>query len=147
METLLRAVVMYAFLMLIFIFAGRRSLAKIDTFDFVLLLILGECTQQALIGPDYSITTAFILIATLVGLEIMMSCLRQRWPAIEKVTSGGPLIIAEHGKPLWERMEKEKIDVDDILAAARERHGLENMKQIRFAILEGTGEISIIPEK
>lgn len=133
--------------MIIFIFAGRRSLAKIDTFDFVLLLILGECTQQALIGVDYSMTTAFVLITVLIGLEVLMSNLRQRWPLIEKVTSGGPLIIAEHGKPLWERMEKEKIDVDDILAAARECHGLKNMKEIRFAILETTGEISIIPEK
>jgi uncharacterized membrane protein YcaP (DUF421 family) len=57
-----------------------------------------------------------------------------------------PLVIVEHGQPLKERMEKARIDLEDVLAAAREHQGLERMEQIKYAVLERSGSISIIPK-
>jgi uncharacterized membrane protein YcaP (DUF421 family) len=145
MEFVFRAVFIYFFLLVVFSIAGKRSLSQIDTFDFVLLLIISEATQQALIGQDYSLTTAAVVIVTLVGSELIMSFLKSRWTVIEKVTNGGPLVIVENGKIHRDRMCKEMVGEEDILLAARQYHGLERMDQIKYAILESGGEISIVP--
>jgi uncharacterized membrane protein YcaP (DUF421 family) len=57
------------------------------------------------------------------------------------------LVIVEDGKPLKDRMERARVDESDVLVAARERQGLERLDQIRYAVLERTGEISIIPKQ
>jgi uncharacterized membrane protein YcaP (DUF421 family) len=58
-----------------------------------------------------------------------------------------PLVLLEHGKPIQERLDKSRVDEDDILEAARELRGLERLQQIKYAVLERSGEISIIPEE
>ncbi|MBD2097329.1 DUF421 domain-containing protein [Trichocoleus sp. FACHB-591] len=147
MNSVLRAVVLYVILMLLFRLSGKRSLAQITTFDFVLVLIVGEATQQALLGEDFSLTNAFLVILTLVGLDTVMSFWKQRSPQVEKWIDGVPVIIVAEGKLLQDRMKQARVDADDILAAARELHGLERMDQIKYAVLERSGGISIIPKQ
>lgn len=146
MNSVLRAIGLYVVLMLLFRLSGKRSLAQITTFDFVLALIVGEATQQALLGEDFSITTAFLVILTLVGLDTAMSFWKQRSPLVEKWLDGVPIIIVVEGKLLQDRMKQAQVDADDILAAARELHGLERLDQIKYAVLERSGGISIIPK-
>jgi uncharacterized membrane protein YcaP (DUF421 family) len=146
MDSVIRAAVVYAFLLLVLRLAGKRTLAQVTSFDFVLLLIISEATQQALLGEDNSMTNAAILIVTLVGLNILMSVLKQRSKFVERLLEDIPLLIVADGKPLQSRMDKERVDVDDILDAARESHGLEHLSQIKHAILERSGKISIIPK-
>jgi uncharacterized membrane protein YcaP (DUF421 family) len=145
MENILRAVAIYFFVLLVLRLGGKRSLQAITTFDFVLLLIIGETTQQALVGRDYSITNACIVLASLVLIDIAMSELKRLWPRMDRIVEGLPLVVLENGRPLRERMDKVRIDESDILAAARELQGLERMEQIKYAILERSGGISIIP--
>ncbi|MEW6168354.1 MAG: YetF domain-containing protein [Pseudomonadota bacterium] len=145
METILRALAIYAFLLLVFRFSGKRSLAQTTTFDLVLLLVVGEATQQAVVGDDYSITTAMLAIVTLVGLDVGLSVVKERFRPLERFVDDMPLIIVEHGRPLRERMDKERVDEEDVLAAARNLHGLERMQQIKYAVLERNGAISIVP--
>jgi uncharacterized membrane protein YcaP (DUF421 family) len=147
METVLRAAAIYLVLLIVFRVAGNRSLAQITAFDFVLLLIIGEATQQGLLGNDFSVTNALLVIVTLVGLDIALSLWKQRAPRLEKVIDGMPLVILENGRLLRERMDKERVDEDDILTAAREIHGLERLDQIKYAVLERSGGISIIPRE
>lgn len=147
MESILRAVVVYLFLLVLFRLSGKRTLAEVTTFDFVLLLIISEATQQALVGTDNSMTNAFLLVTTLVVLNVLFSEIKQRLKPAERVLDGLPLLIVEHGKPLQDRMQKERVDVDDVLDAAREIHGLEKLEQIKYAVLERNGKISIIPSE
>jgi uncharacterized membrane protein YcaP (DUF421 family) len=145
MEVILRAAAIYMFLLVVFRIAGKRSFAQLTSFDFVLLLIIAEATQQALIGNDFSVTTAFLIITTLVGIDIGLSLLKQRSSRLEKWIDGVPVILVENGVPLRERMDKSRIDEKDIMTAAREKQGIERMEQIKYAILERSGGISIIP--
>ena len=147
MDTLFRALGIYLALLVILRASGKRSLAQITTFDLILLLILGESTQQALIGEDFSITTGVLLIASLVGIDMTLSFLQDRWPRIGLWTDGRPIIIVENGEPLRDRKHQVRVGDEDILAAARERQGLERMDQIKFAVLERSGGISIIPKR
>jgi uncharacterized membrane protein YcaP (DUF421 family) len=122
-------------------------LAQITTFDFVLVLIVGEATQQALLGEDFSLTNAFLVILTLIGIDTAMSFWKQRSPQVEKWLDGVPVIIVVEGKLLQDRMDQARVDADDVLEAARQSHGLERLDQIKYAVLERSGGISIIPKQ
>lgn len=145
MDIVARSLIVYAVVLVIFRVSGKRSLSQITTFDFVLLLVIGESVQQGLTGDDFSLTKAIMLIITLMGVDIGISLLKQRSPTISKLVDGVPLVIVENGKPIREYMDKARVDVDDVLTAARETHGLERMEQIKYAVLERSGGISIIP--
>jgi uncharacterized membrane protein YcaP (DUF421 family) len=147
MDSVLRAAAIYLVLLVIFRISGKRSLAQITTFDFILLLIVGEATQQALLGENFSLTNAFVVIVTLVGFDIGLSLLKPHVPGLERWLDGLPLVIVEDGKPLKERMDKARVDESDVLTAARELQGLERMDQIKYAVLERSGGISIIPKQ
>ncbi len=145
MYSILRGVAVYIFLLIIFRIAGKRALSEITTFDFVLLLIISEVVQQALIGNDNSMTNAFLLVITLVGLDIAISLWKQKSQSVEKILENIPLILVDHGKPIQERLEKERVNEADILSRARELQGLERMDQIKYAVLETNGGITIVP--
>lgn len=145
MDSVLRAVAIYLALLVLFKFSGRRSLAELTIFDFVLLLIIGEATQQALLGDDFSITNAILVIATLIALDMLFSSIKWRWPRVDLWLEGSPIIVVENGVPLHSRLEAARIKIEDILESAREKQGLERLDQIKFAIIEKNGKISIIP--
>jgi uncharacterized membrane protein YcaP (DUF421 family) len=147
MDSVLRAAVMYLVLMILFKIAGRRSLADLNTFDFVLLLIIGEATQQALLGDDFSVTNSVLIIATLIAIDVGFSQLKQRSKRIALLLDGGPTVIVENGQPLIRRMKKARVTEADIMEAARSNQGIARMSDIRYAIIERNGTISIIPEK
>lgn len=132
---------------MIFRIIGKKSLAESTTFDFVLLLVLGEVTQQALVGQDYSLTNALILITSLIAVDLAFSFLKDKFPGFGKAAEGIPLIIVNNGKPLRERMHKLKVSEEDVLESARLTFGLEAMDEIKYAILEKDGSISIVPAK
>ena len=147
MESVIRPTLVYLFLLLLLRLTGKRTLAQITSFDFVLLLIISEATQQALIGEDNSMINAMIVVTTLVAINIVMSLIKQRSRWFDRVVDDIPLLIVKDGQPLKEVMYRARVDEDDVLDAARENCGLERMDQIRHAILERDGEISIIPRK
>lgn len=146
MDSVIRAVAIYAFLLILFRISGRRTLSELTNFDLVLLLIVSEATQQALIGEDYSMTGAMLVILTLVSADVALTLFKQRAPRLEKWLEGLPTIVVEDGKPLLDVMHRARIDESDILSAARELQGLERMDQIKFAVLERSGGLSIIPK-
>lgn len=145
MDSVLRAAAIYLVVLVVFRLAGRRTLSELTTFDFVLLLIIGEATQQALLGDDFSIVNAMVVIVSLVVFDIALSLLKNKSRWLSKLIDGEPMIIVEHGQVLERRIRKARIDEGDILEAARHSQGLERIDQIKFAILEKDGRISIIP--
>jgi uncharacterized membrane protein YcaP (DUF421 family) len=144
MDAVLRAAAIYLALMVLFRISGRRALGEMTSFDFVLLLIIGEATQQALLGDDFSITNAVLVIVTLLSIDIGFSLLKRRSKRIGKLIDGGPTIIVENGVFLRHRMHEERVQEDDVMQAARLGPGVESVDQIKFAIIERNGKISII---
>jgi uncharacterized membrane protein YcaP (DUF421 family) len=147
MDEVLRAIAIYAILMVIFRVAGKRSMAEVTPFDFVLLLIFSEALQSALVDKDSSLTIAMIVIITLVTLNIAMSLVKQRSFYIERLLEGVPIVVVEDGKLLKDRMDRARIDESDILEAARLSQGIDSLDQIRSAVLERSGGISIMPKQ
>jgi uncharacterized membrane protein YcaP (DUF421 family) len=147
MDSVLRAALIYVFVLLMFRISGKRSLSEITTFDFVLLLIISEATQQALLGDDFSIINALVVIATLIVLDLTLSKLELAWPAFGRVMGSLPLVIVEDGKLLESRAKQEGITLAEVLEAGREKHGLERLEQFKYAILERHGGISVVPRE
>jgi len=146
MDAIARGVVMYFFLLVLFRIAGRRTLGQMTNFDLVLLLIISEATQNAMLGNDFSVTNGILVILTLVGIDIGLSLLKQYFPQVERHLEGLPLVLVDRGRPLKDLMHKARVDEQDILSSAREKHGIERMEQIKYAVLEAHGGISIIPK-
>lgn len=146
MDAVLRGAAVYLALLLIVRLSGKRTLSQVTTFDFVLLLILSEATQQALLGLDYSITMAVLVIVTLIGLDRLADYLGWRFPRIGRVLEGTPTILIERGRTLQDRLDRHHVTVDDILQHARASQGIRSIEQIDYAILERSGSISVIPK-
>lgn len=146
MNPVIRGVAVYLFVYIVFRILGKRSLAEITTFDFVLLLIISETTTDALVGEDYSLIACFVMVCTLVGIDYLFSLLKEKSIWFQVASEGAPLVIVDNGKPLAKRMEKSKVDEDDVMEAARLTQGLQHMSEIKYAVLERDGSISIIPK-
>ena len=147
METVLRAIAIYLFLLLVFRISGKRTLSQMHPFDMVLLLIIGDSVSQGLMGDDFSITTALLLVTTLVLMELLLSFIKQKSKLADRWLDDVPMIVVEDGEPLLDRMKRARVDTSEVLEAARILHGLENMQQVKYAVLERDGSISVIPKK
>ena len=146
MDTVIRACFVYFTLLVIFRVAGKRTLAQLTTFDLVLTLIISEAIQEALVDSDRSLTNAFLLVVTLVGLSILLSVLKQRFNGLQKWLEDAPMLIMQDGRLQERRMDKERVDAADILEAARDLQGVSRLDQLQHAVVERTGAITVIPK-
>jgi uncharacterized membrane protein YcaP (DUF421 family) len=146
MDSIIRGALVYVIMLFIFRMAGKRTLASIDTFDLVLTLIISETLQQALINDDNSMTNALLLVLTLVGLDILLSLLKDRVPALGRVLDSTATVVVKGGKMQHESLKKERVDESDLLSSARLHHGISTLAEIDYAVVEKSGEISIVPK-
>ena len=148
MESVIRGAAVYLILLVIMRLSGRRTLAQMSPFDFVLLLIIAETTQQALLGgDDFSITNALVLICTLIGIDIGLSYLKEWSPAAAKLLEGTPTVLIRDGEVDQRALERSRVEIAEVLVSARQNQGLENLDEVKHAVLETDAGISIIPKQ
>jgi uncharacterized membrane protein YcaP (DUF421 family) len=145
MDLVLRASAVYVFLLVVLRLAGRRTLSEMSTFDFVLVLIVSEATQNALLDDDRSLSAGLAVILTLVALDRAAAWLKSRSGRAERLIEGGPLTLVDHGRVLQDRLDASRVTVDDVLQSARHARGIGTLAEIRYAVLEPSGGISVIP--
>jgi uncharacterized membrane protein YcaP (DUF421 family) len=145
MDTIVRGLIVYFFLLVVFRIAGQRTLAQTTNFELVLLLIISETTQQAMVDDDHSIVNSMLLILTLVMTSVALSFVKQRFPKLDQWLDGAPLVILQDGTPLRDRMSKLRVEDRDVLEAARVKCGIATLDEVKHAVLEVNGDISIIP--
>ncbi len=146
METVFRGIAIYLVLFVVIRLTGRRTLGEMAPFDFVLLLIVAETTQQALLGEDFSITNSILLIITLFTTDAFFSYVKQWSPRAARWMDGQATVLISLGHIDERALSRSRVSLEDVLEAARRQHGLERLDQIKFAVLEISGSISIIPK-
>ncbi len=146
METVIRGAAIYFILLIALRLSGRRTVAQMTPFDLVLLLIIAETTQQALLGDDFSMINAALLIIVLFTLDIGLSFIKQWAPSIARVIDGTPTVLISDGKPDLRAFARARVSLEDVLTTARVEQGLEKLTQIKSAALEADGAVSIIPK-
>jgi len=147
MDMILRAVAIYLILVVVFKIAGRRALLQMTSFDLILLLIISEATQQGLLGNDFSVTGAALCIITLIVMDMLFGKIKKYLPGAEEMIDGTAVVLVENGVLMRKKMKMADISEDDIMVSARNNQGLTALAEIKFAILESNGHISIIPQK
>lgn len=144
MDSVILGLAVYLVLLVVARLSGRRTLAQSTPFDFVLLLIIAETTQQALLGDDFSIVNAFVLIVTLFAADVSLAFLKGRSARLALWLDGAPTVLISGGKIDQEAFRRARVSVADVLEAARAQQGVGTLDRIDAAVLETSGGISII---
>ncbi len=141
-ELMLRVLLVYAAILILLRLAGKRHVADMAPFDLVVLLILSECVQNALIADDKSVTGGIIAAATLFGLSQLVGFASWRSKKAERLIEGTPRILVRHGRVLKDVLAREQITHSELLEALR-REGCTSLTKVRYAVLENDGAITI----
>jgi uncharacterized membrane protein YcaP (DUF421 family) len=142
-EILLRTTLVYFGVLLAMRVAGKRQVGQMKPFDLVTLLILSNAVQNAMVGGDNSLIGGLAAAGTILLLNFGVGLVRQRWSAASQVFEGSPTLLINDGQFLPDHLHAENLTESDVLQAMRE-HGVDNVGQIKIAVLEVDESISII---
>lgn len=140
---IIRAAVVYAFLLLLLRFTGKRQVGQLSPFDLVLLLVLSNAVQNAMNGGDNSITGGLILATTLVGLNWIVGWLTYRSKWLEAVIEGRPTILIHDGQIYHRALASVQMTMHELRAALR-AEGCTGESEVRLAMLENNGHVAVI---
>ena len=141
-ELVVRSTLVYTFLLLILRVTGKRQVGDMAPFDLVLLLILSNAVQNAMNGGDTSALGGLISALTLVGLNHGVGYLTYRNSQVEDVLEGRPDILIREGQPVAEVLRRQRITERELWTSLRQ-HGVENLADVRLALLENNGKVSV----
>jgi uncharacterized membrane protein YcaP (DUF421 family) len=144
MDLVIRATVIFLFVLLVTRIAGRRELGTLEPFDLILLVVLGDLVQQGITQSDQSVTGTLIVISTITLLSVAVSWVSFRSRPIRRVTEGEPIVLLQDGRTIERNMRRERITRGDIEEQARAAQ-VRSLDELQWAILEDNGQISCIP--
>ena len=145
MDLVIRATVVFFFIFFITRVAGRRELSALEPFDLILLVVLGDLVQQGITQSDESVTGTLIVISTVTLLSIGVSWVSFRSHKVRLVTEGEPIVLVQDGQVIERNLRRERLTRGDIEEEAR-RQQIPSLEEVRWAILEKEGTISVIPK-
>jgi uncharacterized membrane protein YcaP (DUF421 family) len=144
MDVVIRAALMYCFLLFITRVVGRRELSTLEPFDLILLIVLGDLIQQGVTQSDYSFTGLMLAAGTIAVMQTSVSWIGYRSPKkAGLVLEGEPIVIVQDGKCLERNTKRERIRKDEVLESAR-KNGIGSLDEIEWGILETSGEMTFI---
>jgi uncharacterized membrane protein YcaP (DUF421 family) len=146
MELVLRATIVFFLIFVLTRVVGRRELNSLEPFDLIMLIVIGDLVQQGVTQNDYSLTGAFIVIGVIAVLTVFMSLLDFKFPALRPWLGGEPLVLLEDGEPIQRNLRRQRITVEELAAQARLQQ-IAHLRDVQFAVLETSGEISFIEKK
>ncbi len=142
----LRTAAIYLVVLLLLRVAGKRELGQMTPFDLVVILLISNAVQNAMTGPDTSLTGGVVAAATLIVVNLVVSRVGRRIPFLSRAFSGSPTLLVNDGEVIQSHLRREDVTVEEIEMAARE-HGVGSLDEVRAAILEIDGSISVIPKE
>ena len=124
---------------------GKRELGQMTIYDLVLIVVLGNAVQNAMLGDDTTLLGGLVSATTLLLLNWGLTRIMARSPRLERFMVGQPVLIVSHGHLMKDRMQWQGLTTDQVMAALRE-HGLERLNQVSMAVLEVDGTISVVAD-
>jgi|SRR5205085_2253506 len=144
MDLVIRATVVFLFILLVTRIIGRRQLSDLEPFDFILLVVLGDLVQQGITQSDQSVTGTLIVISTIAILSVAVSWASFHFAGARTLTEGEPIVLVQGGRPIERNLRRERISLQDIREEARQSQ-IASLEEVEWAILENDGRISCIP--
>ena len=143
-QVLARTLVVYVALLLLLRASGKRQLGQMTPFDLVVLLVISNAVQNAMVGPDTSLAGGLLAATTLVGVNWLVDRLGLHSGWLRERLIGSPTLLVHEGRLLDDRLRREGIDRDEVMQALRE-HGIDDLRGVKMAALEVDGTISVVP--
>ena len=143
-ELILRAVIVYGFLLILLRLTGKRQIGQLAPFDLVLLLVLSNAVQNSMSGGDNSVSAGLILATVLIALNGLVGWLTFRNKRLERLVEGRPEVLIHNGKLFEKALLREKLTHHELNAALRDA-GCSAVEEVRYALLETNGQITVIP--
>jgi uncharacterized membrane protein YcaP (DUF421 family) len=142
-EIFLRTSIIYILVLIGIRLTGKREVGQMTPFDLVLLLLIANAVQNAMTGPDTSLTGGLVAAGTLLFINFIVNGLVFRSIKVQRWVEGTPTLLIHEGKIVGKNLEKEKITADSLQQALRE-HGVSSVNLVHLAVLEVDGAISVI---
>ena len=146
-QSVLRALIMtslgYFALVIVLRISGKRTLSKMNAFDFLVTVALGSCLASVSLNKNIAIAEGIVVYLTLIGLQFVLTFLTVRFKPVKGIVSGEPVLLVYDGKPLEKVMKEQRITMEELYFSARSSNILQ-IESVEFAILETIGDITII---
>ena len=143
-ELAIRSAAIYLAVLVALRLFGKREVGQFTLIDLVLILLLANAVQPAMTGPDTSLTGGLVIIATLIIVNRAIALARTKLPFVQRLVESSPTVLARDGKWVPGVLEREELSAEDVMMALRE-HGLTKVSEVKLAVLEGDGMISVVP--
>ncbi len=146
LEIFVRTAIVYFVVLFGLRITGKRQIGQMSPFDLVLLLLISNAVQNAMTGPDTSVTGGVIAALTLLGLNVLVTFYVHQNKKLGRLLGGSPSLLIYDGKVIEEHLRSEHISRDELLQAIRE-HGFSSFGEIQMAVLEIDGAISVVKKE
>ena len=146
MDIVLRATVMFAVLFLLLRLMGKRELAEMTPFEFVMLVVIGDLIQQGVTHNDFSLTGAGLAVMTFAFWGLVLNFVSNKSPRVESLIDGQPSVIIRDGALLHENLARNRLTVSEVESEMR-LAGIAHVADVDWGILETNGKISFIEAK
>ena len=143
-EVAVRTAVVYLFLIIVLRIAGRREVGQMSILDLVVILIIANSVQNAMIGENTTLLGGLVSAATLIILDRLLDAILGRNRRLARMLEGEPILLVSHGRVLGDGLRRGSVDRSELDTAIR-AHGLASVGDVRLAVLEADGSISVIP--
>ena len=143
-ELAIRAMVIYLAVLVVLRLFGKREVGQFTLIDLILIFLLANAVQPAMTGPDTSLTGGLVIIVTLIIVNRLVALGRAKVPFIARLVESPPTELARDGAWIPDALRREEVSVEDATMAIRE-HGLGDVSEVKLAVLEGDGTISVVP--
>src|SRR4051794_11888829 len=142
----LRTAIVYVCLVVGFRLLGKREAGQLSTLDLVVLLVIANAVQNAMVGQNTSLLAGLVAAAVILVLDLLLHAAADRWEWLRNALDGEPTILVDHGRILFENLRREGIS-DRELAVALRQNQLLSADEALFVFLETNGQISVIPRR
>ena len=144
-EIVLRTAIVYLFLVVILRITGKREVGQMSILELIVILLISDAVQNSMVGENTTLWGGLVAVLTLFGIDFLLKAITARSRRVRMAIEGEPRLIVRDGHLLTHALEEEKVERRDVEAAFRAA-GLAGIEDVRFAVLETDGTISVIPK-
>lgn len=146
MDIVARGAIAYLFILFLTRAVGRRELSTLEPIDLILLVVLGDLIQQGVTQNDFSVTGMALAAGTIAAMTVIFSLANVKLPWARPFLEGEPVILVQHGEVIEKNLRRERITEAELAAQARAQQ-VARIEDVDWAVLETSGQISIIPKQ
>ena len=144
LQVVARTAVVYLFLVLILRLSGKREVGQMSILELIVILLISDAVQNSMVGEDTTLLGGLVAVLTLLGLDYGLSRATGRSRRLRRAIEGEPRLLVRDGQLLSKALREEKVEPEKVRAAIRAQ-GLARVEDVRLAVLETDGSISVVP--